>query len=125
MKIGTVKKISFYGTHQVAVTLHLEQRARSRIYKGARAWISSDGFIGNKIVLITGGSPQEGSVTDGDVLQSDKAANTDAMIATLQASNENLLDITNEGRPYENLLARSCQGSCPLEKVLEFRTIPL
>ncbi|MBC7720409.1 MAG: MCE family protein, partial [Pedobacter sp.] len=55
VKIGTVKKISFYGSSQVLVSMSIEQEAESHIHKDAMAKIGSDGLIGNKIVVIYGG----------------------------------------------------------------------
>jgi len=94
VKIGTVKKIVFYKSTQVAITTSIESVAQSHICKDAKAKISTDGFIGNKIVVIYGGTEQAGMVASGDFLQSEKGTSTDDMLATLQISNTNLLEIT-------------------------------
>lgn len=94
VKVGTVRNISFYGDKQVLVSMSIEQHAESHIHKDAKAKIGSDGLIGNKIVIIYGGeanSPQMGK--DG-FLTVEKALSTDDMLATLQANNKNLQDIT-------------------------------
>src|SRR5690606_674849 len=52
VKIGTIKKIQFYGTSQVQVFLNIDETAHQYIHKDAKASISSDGLIGNKIVVI-------------------------------------------------------------------------
>lgn len=96
VKIGTVKKIAFYGNTQVEATMSLEKQAASRIGKDAMAKISTDGFIGNKIVVIYGGTIEAGMVKNGDFLQSSKPGpGTEDMLATLQQNNTNLLTITN------------------------------
>ncbi|OQP63798.1 hypothetical protein A3860_22935 [Niastella vici] len=94
VKIGTVKKIAFYGQTQVQATISLDKQAETRICKDAIAKISTDGFIGNKIVVIYGGTA--GMVKNGDFLRSNKAgASTEDMLDTLQQNNKNLLQITN------------------------------
>ena len=96
VKIGTVKKIEFYGDSQVAVSMNIENEAQSHIHKDAKAKIGSDGLIGNKIIMIYGGNPATPHVEKNDFLTVDKSLNTDDMLATLQISNKNLFDITND-----------------------------
>lgn len=95
VKIGTVKKISFYGNSQVEVDMSLEENSKQYIRKNAKARISSDGLIGNKIIVIYPGAAKSPSVETGDMLGVEKAANPDEMMATLQSNNKNLLEITN------------------------------
>lgn len=95
VKIGTVKKIAFYNHTQVQATISLDKQAEIRICKDAMVRISTDGFIGNKIVVIYGGTIEAGPVKNGDFLQCGKpGASTEDMLATLQQNNSNLLDIT-------------------------------
>lgn len=94
VKVGNVKSIQFSGANQVEVTLNLEKEAQSRVHKDALAKISSDGFIGSKIIVLTGGSLNQPQVEDGDYLKNTSAAGTEEMIATLQKNNQNLLEIT-------------------------------
>ncbi len=56
VKIGTVKTINFYGESQVEITLSIEEKARQYIRKDAKARISSESLIGNKIIVLFGGS---------------------------------------------------------------------
>lgn len=95
VKIGTIKKIQFFGTSQVQVFMNLEEEAHKYIHKDAKALISSDGLIGNKIVVITGGSLKLPFIEDGDRLQVDATLSTDDIMKTLQANNKNLITITN------------------------------
>ena len=96
VKIGTIKKIQFYGTSQVQVLLSIDESAHQYIHKDAKASISSDGLIGNKIVVIDGGSVKFPFVEDGDRLQVNKTLSTDDIMKTLQANNRNLVDITTD-----------------------------
>ncbi|TDQ11139.1 MlaD family protein [Pedobacter metabolipauper] len=102
VKIGTIKKIQFYGTSQVQVFLNIEEEAHKYIHKNAAASISSDGLIGNKIIVITGGTPKFPFVEDGDQLQVNTTLSTDDIMKTFQVNNKNLVDVTADFK----LLAR-------------------
>lgn len=96
VKIGTIKKIQFSGLSQVQVFMNIEEDAQNYIHKNASASISSDGLIGNKIVVITGGSPKFPSVEDGDQLQVASTLSTDDIMKTFQVNNKNLVDVTSD-----------------------------
>ncbi|MEP6512681.1 MAG: MlaD family protein [Parafilimonas sp.] len=98
VKIGSVKKVSFYGNFQVLVTMNIEKDAAPHIHKDAKAKIGSDGLIGNKIVIIYGGEATTAPVNKDDFLKVEKALSTEDMLVTLQANNKNLLEITNSFR---------------------------
>src|SRR5579871_3483111 len=83
MKVGTVKTIDFYRNSEVAVTLNIERKAQPHIAGDAKARISTDGLVGNKIVIISGGSPNARPVADNDSLQSEHLAGTQEMLTTL------------------------------------------
>jgi len=105
VKVGTVKKVALFGSKQVEVTVSIGKEAQAYIWKDAKARVSTDGFIGNKIVIIYGGTMDAGIAADGDVLKSEKSASTDDMIATLRTNNENLLDITNDFKKITRRIA--------------------
>jgi phospholipid/cholesterol/gamma-HCH transport system substrate-binding protein len=94
MKVGTVKTVSFYGRSQVEVTMNVERQAQPHIRKDTKARISTDGLVGNKIVVLSGGSDSVPAVADNDRLESEQQAGMQEMMSTLQASNGNLLAIT-------------------------------
>lgn len=94
VKIGTIKKIEFFGNSQVRIYMSIEEDVHKYIHKDAGASISADGLIGNKIVVITGGNPKLPFVEDGDRLKVDASTSTDEMMKTLQVNNKNLEEIT-------------------------------
>ncbi|OOQ59204.1 MlaD family protein [Mucilaginibacter pedocola] len=96
VKVGTIKAVRFTGNSQVDVDMSIDAATQQYIHRNAVAHISSDGLIGNKIIVIDGGSPQAPIVQDGDVLQAAKLLSTDDIMATLQKNNENLLAITTD-----------------------------
>ena len=96
VKIGTVKKISFYGNSQVEVDMNIEENSKEYIRKNAKARISSEGLIGNRIIAIDPGAAKSPPVENGDMIGVEKAFSPDEMMNTLQSNNKNLLEITND-----------------------------
>ncbi|MFA6249045.1 MAG: MlaD family protein [Mucilaginibacter sp.] len=96
VKVGTIKNLTFTGPGQVDVVMSIDASTQQYIHRNAGVRISSDGLIGNKIIVIDGGSPQAPIVQDGDVLQSEKLLSTDDVMKTLQQNNQNLLAITTD-----------------------------
>lgn len=94
VKIGTVRKINFYGDSQVEIEMNVEKSVAEFIRKDSKATISSDGLIGNKIIVIYGGSTEVPAVEEGDRLEGVMPLDTDKMMETLQVNNENLVEIT-------------------------------
>lgn len=94
VKIGTVKKVDLTGGSHVDVTLNIEKSAQPYIRKDARVKLSSNGLLGNKIVVITAGSAAALEVRENDYLVQEKVESTEDMLSTLQANNKNLLEIT-------------------------------
>jgi phospholipid/cholesterol/gamma-HCH transport system substrate-binding protein len=94
VKIGTVSNLHFYGKSQVAVSLNIETKVQQYIRKDALVKVSTDGLIGNKILVIYGGSQAYDPVNEGDTLAVEKAVSSEEMISTLQENNKNLLVIT-------------------------------
>ncbi|MGY6743149.1 MAG: MlaD family protein [Cecembia sp.] len=94
VKIGTVRRINFYGDSQVEIVMNVEQKVQDYIRKDSRATIGSDGLIGNKIIVIYGGTTQAPPVENGDRLIAEMPLDTDKMMETLQENNKNLVTIT-------------------------------
>jgi len=96
VKIGTVSKINFTGNAQVEVTMHIEEASQKYIHKNSLAKLSSEGFIGNKMIEILGGTPDALQVEDGDQLAIAAALAPEDIMKTLQDNNKNILAITND-----------------------------
>ena len=96
VKVGTISEIKFVGISQVNVKMKIDEKTQQYIHRNSGVRISSDGLIGNKIIVIDGGSPQAPIVQDGDALQAEKLTSMDDMIKTLQVNNQNLLAITTD-----------------------------
>lgn len=115
VKIGTVKKMTFHGGAQVEVLMSIEKKAQPYIRKNAMARISSEGFIGNKLVVIYGGNMKAGEIEENDILGVEKGSSTDEIMATLQENNKNLLVITSN---FKVISKRLSDGEGTVGKLL-------
>jgi phospholipid/cholesterol/gamma-HCH transport system substrate-binding protein len=120
VKIGTVKKLTFRGASQVEVIMNIDKKDQQYIRKDAKAKISSEGFIGNKLVVIYGGNMGAQQVEDGDLLGVEKALSTDEMLTTLQQNNKNLLEITTD---FKTISQRLIKGEGSVGKLLTDETL--
>jgi phospholipid/cholesterol/gamma-HCH transport system substrate-binding protein len=105
VKIGTVNIVKLYGKSQVMVGLNLEVKVIHFIRKDSKVKVSSDGLIGNKILVIYGGSINSKEVREGDTLDVERITSTEDMINMLQENNKNLLAITNDFKVVSKKLA--------------------
>jgi len=94
--IGTVNSVNIFGPSKVEVNMNIGSKERKFIHKDAKVKISTDGFIGNKILIIFGGTEKYAEVQDGDTLLVEKTLSTEEMMSTLQENNENILAITSD-----------------------------
>lgn len=116
VKIGTVNKLSFYGKSQVRVVIKIGEKSQQYIRKDAKVKISTDGLIGNKIIIIYGGTSMAPAVEDGDTLGIEYAVSTDEMMVTLQKNNANLLAITTD---FKTISKRLVDGEGSMGKLLK------
>lgn len=127
VKVGTINNIRFKGVSQVDVHMTIDKSLQPYIHRNAGVRISSDGLIGNKIIVIDGGSPQAPPVQDGDVLQAEKLLSTDDITKTLQQNNLNILAITTDFKKVSKQIAegKGMIGALMSDTVLaiKFRTI--
>ena len=110
VKVGTIENVTLIGNNKVEVDMNIDEKSVPYIHKNAKAKLSSDGLIGNKIIEIYGGSSQASVISNGDVLNNEELLSTDAMMATLSKNNDNLLAITDNFKVISNKMANG-QGS--------------
>ncbi|MDB5229963.1 MAG: hypothetical protein JWN76_768 [Chitinophagaceae bacterium] len=120
VKIGTVKHMSFYGNSRVLVAMSIEESLHSHIRKDAFAKIGSEGLIGNKIVVIYGGTLAAPPVAKNDFLKVESSASTEDMMATLQANNKNILEITTK---FKSISSKIDSGNGVLSTLINDRTM--
>ncbi len=116
VKIGTVKKVEFFEKSKVKVTMNIDEKAQEYIRKDAKVKVSTDGFIGNKILVITGGSANMPAVLEGDTLGIEKTFSTEDIMNTFQENNKNVLAVTND---FKTLSKNLVDGHGSLGKLLK------
>lgn len=94
VKVGTVQGINFDKSGRVKVEMNISKDYLYVIKKDAKAKVGSDGFIGNKLVVIYGGGSSSPVVEDGSTLAVESSPGMEEMMAMLQENNKNLLSIT-------------------------------
>ncbi len=110
VKIGTVNKLKILSGSKVKVTLNIDRNVQQYIHKDSKVKISSDGFIGNKIVVIYGGSANTEQIQDEDLLGVEQALSTEEIMSTFQQNNKNVLAITQDFKTLSNKLVKG-QGT--------------
>jgi len=119
VKIGTVKKVSFVN-NGVLVSFSIEEDVQQKIRLDTKVKLGSDGLIGNKLVVLYGGTLASPEVESGNTLVVENGVGTEEMMATLQGNNKNLLEITGDLKLVSKGLA---EGKGTIGKLLNDQTI--
>lgn len=96
VKIGTISNLRIFSQSKVKVDMKIDEKSIPYIHKDAKVKLSSEGLIGNKILIIYGGTTRVPHIEEGDTLVSDKTFSTEEMMNILQENNKNLLTITSD-----------------------------
>lgn len=96
VKIGTVSKLKFIQHSQVEVTLNIDKEAKNIIKQDAKIKLGTDGLIGNKILIIYGGTESAGYIKEHDAIEAVKTLSSEEVMNMLQKNNVNILEITSE-----------------------------
>ena len=110
VRIGTVSSCRLRGVAGVEVAMEIDSKAMQYIHKDSKVKLGSDSFIGNRILIIFGGTVNSPGIQEGDTLHFVKTLSTDDLIGTLQQTNENLKTITGDFKVISKKLA-SGEGS--------------
>jgi phospholipid/cholesterol/gamma-HCH transport system substrate-binding protein len=111
VKIGIVKKVRL---------INIDKESQELIYKDAKARIGTDALVGNKIVIIYGGTPAISPVKAGDTLFSEIGPDKDQMMNTLNESTKNLSDITGD---FKIVSKRMADGQGTIGRLLTEDTL--
>jgi phospholipid/cholesterol/gamma-HCH transport system substrate-binding protein len=93
VKIGTVSEVKIASEGRVLVTLLLKEKQNEFITKNATASVGSDGFIGNKIVVIRPGNATA-TIADNDTINSMSPTDTQELFNIAKDVGENTRSLT-------------------------------
>jgi phospholipid/cholesterol/gamma-HCH transport system substrate-binding protein len=94
VKIGTVKDVKIVSEGKVIVELSLKHKQNEFIKSNATAFIGSDGFVGNKIVVIRPGDARQ-SIHDADTINSASPTDTQELFNIAKDVGENTRSLTD------------------------------
>ena len=96
INIGTVDDIDFLTDTTVVIKMIIKDEARQYIKKDAYANISSDGLMGDKVLVINAGKKSNVLVENNDYIKSKKAVEMDDLMVSVKKSVDNAAVITAE-----------------------------
>ncbi|HJY64709.1 MAG TPA: MlaD family protein [Ignavibacteria bacterium] len=102
ISIGKVDAVDILSTDKVMVTMSLERSVQKYIKVDARATVSSEGLIGNKVIEISPGSQTAPSVQDNQVIVSVKPIEVQDIMLDLKTSTEHASNITKDLQEITN-----------------------
>lgn len=86
ISVGTVDDINIINDSTIKVDMLIRKEVMQYIKKDCIVSIGSEGLIGDRLMVITHGSPDAPLVKEGDMLASVEPVETDAIMASLQVT---------------------------------------
>ncbi|GAO31463.1 MlaD family protein [Geofilum rubicundum] len=96
INVGTVDNIKIINDSTVQVDLLIRKNVQQFIKSDSEATITSEGIIGDRVVMVTQGTFEAPMARDGQIISSIEPIETDAIIASLQSSSADAEVITRQ-----------------------------
>jgi phospholipid/cholesterol/gamma-HCH transport system substrate-binding protein len=96
ISVGTIESIAIINDTTVNVVAMINNEVKKFIKKDSRASIASEGVIGNKILMISHGTPKAPQVTDGTFIKSFEPVEFEDILSSIKVTAENAEVITDE-----------------------------
>lgn len=120
VKVGVVKYIDFADNGEVLITMSIEEKVKKLVHKDSKVKISSEGLMGNRIIVIYEGTSQSPLATGDDYLLSETSTDKKNLLETLETSNRNLRVITENLKEISN---KMLNGKGAIAALLDDSTI--
>jgi phospholipid/cholesterol/gamma-HCH transport system substrate-binding protein len=120
INIGTVDNIRIVNDSTVKVDMVIKKDVQRFLRADSQAGIGSEGLIGDKILVISQGSPTAKIVKDGQSVPSSEPIETDAIMASLQVTADNAALATGE---ITEILQKVNSGQGTLGKLIQDPTM--
>ncbi len=124
INVGTVDNIRIINDSTVQVDMLIRRNVQQFIKADSEAGISSEGIIGDRVIMITQGSYEAPMARDGQHISSIEPIETDAIMASLQTSavsaeviTKQLAEIMTNINSGEGALGRLVQDSTIAENI--------
>ncbi len=96
INVGIVETIEIINDTSVRVWMRIDNKVRQFIRRDAKVAIGSDGLMGNKVMNIAAGSPNELIVEDYTELHSISPINMDDVLNKLKSTTDNAAQISSD-----------------------------
>jgi phospholipid/cholesterol/gamma-HCH transport system substrate-binding protein len=106
INVGTVDNIIIINDTSVMVDMVIDSHTRKFIKQDAKAFIGSEGLMGNKIINITHGSPSLPAIENNGVVSTGKPLDTDEIFNSLKRTADNAERITGDLASIMNNISR-------------------
>ncbi|EMR01225.1 MlaD family protein [Cesiribacter andamanensis] len=104
VKIGTVRDVEIASDSLVLVSLKIRERDQRFINRDAKAYLSSEGLVGNAIIVIEPGVMRQ-PINDGDTIGTKYMTSTEDIINLARDAGEQLITVAdNLGQVTQRLL---------------------
>lgn len=115
--VGSVKKITITGdtAGQMKVVMRINSDARPFIRKDAKSSIETEGLVGNKVLVISGGSSSLPPVDNGDVLISKSPLSFGQIVEDTQGMLSYVKEITKD---FSEIVRKINQGDGTLGQLI-------
>lgn len=90
INVGVIENIQLISDTSVRVDFVIDEDVRKFIKKDARAYIGTDGLMGNKILMILPGNPDSKIIENNDVIETAYTASMDDIMENLYSITTNL-----------------------------------
>lgn len=115
INIGTIDNIRIVNDSTVKVDMLIKKDVQRFLRADSEAGIGSEGIIGDKILVLSQGSPAAKVVRDGQSIPSSEPVETDAIMASLQVTADNAALATGE---INEILGKINSGKGTLGKLI-------
>jgi len=120
IQVGTVKRVKILSDTLIEVSMLIDTKMKQYIHKNDIVSMSTDGLMGNRILNITPAKDGSPLAENGDLLITKKSVSTEEMLETLDKTNKNIRDISQELK----LTVLKINNSSALWKLLTEETLP-
>jgi len=119
MHCGTVKDIYPLNDTIIEVVMSINKSIQKHIRKNAKTSISSDGFVGDKLMNITGETGISSEIVEGDLLQSIPPLDIDVLLASINSPETGISSLLHK----LNNITKKMEESSALWDILNNETL--